>query len=318
MMQDGVILRVDCKKTGNYQNLYQTGDFHKPRGISTLYTDSERDNMKDVRLCTRSPRLANQCTAREIFRICEAVDGSVDELLRNLRNHSRGCGVAQVVVTQIQEEETETPRYEPLTSPFGSEFTTSSENSYRLEPSSYSPSEYQQVSASGSFGSSELDDTPLLTPESLVTDFALLSPTSKNAELAYGYAYDYNTSKEKDKKMGICKCKRARNPSDFDVLLADISNDADGPDALLASGDPNADENLLAEDDKDEWYGLEYTLALSTRERRASDTHSFSAGEHSKSRESWAAIHQGTIHPFFEDEEYYEWKNWHRYLDRPW
>jgi hypothetical protein len=66
------------------------------------------------------------------------------------------------------------------------------------------------------------------------------------------------------------------------VLLADISNDADGPDALLASGDPNADENLLAEEEKDEWYGLEYTLALSTRERRASDTHSFSAGEHSK------------------------------------
>ncbi|KAG6856363.1 hypothetical protein H0H87_005273 [Tephrocybe sp. NHM501043] len=67
-------------------------------------------------------------------------------------------------------------------------------------------------------------------------------------------------------------------------------------------------------DDKDEWYGLEYTLEVSCRERLPSDTKS--AGEHSKSRESWAAIHQGTMHPFFEDEDYYQWKNWHRYLDR--
>lgn len=40
----------------------------------------------------------------------------------------------------------------------------------------------------------------------------------------------------------------------------------------------------LIADDKDEWYGLEYTLELSTRERRPSDTQSFSAGEHSKVR----------------------------------
>lgn len=121
---------------------------------------------------------------------------SVKSIFTNLTSRtSRNTQSVRISVTQTQiqtEEETETPRYDPLTSPFGSEFTTSSENSYRLEPSSYSPSEYQQVSASGSFGSSELDDTPPLTPESLVTDFALLSPASKNAELAYGYAYDYN------------------------------------------------------------------------------------------------------------------------------
>ncbi|KAJ7727948.1 hypothetical protein B0H16DRAFT_1331305 [Mycena metata] len=98
--------------------------------------------------------------------------------------------------------------------------------------------------------------------------------------------------------------------------IVHISSDADGPDsALLTTGDVNADGSVIIEDDKDEWYGLEYTLELSTRERRASETHSFSGGEHSKSRESWAAIHQGTVHPFFEDEEYYQWKNWHRYLD---
>lgn len=77
---------------------------------------------------------------------------------------------------------------------------------------------------------------------------------------------------------------------------------------------------------------------MSSRERQPSDTQSFSAGgEHSKvnrcsfislvrpqhftdnfrqSRESWAAIHRGTIHPLFEDEDYYQWKNWHRLLDK--
>ena len=35
-----------------------------------------------------------------------------------------------------------------------------------------------------------------------------------------------------------------------------------------------------------------------------------------QSRESWAAIHRGTIHPFLEDEDYYQWKNWHRQLDK--
>lgn len=36
-------------------------------------------------------------------------------------------------------------------------------------------------------------------------------------------------------------------------------------------------------DDPEEWYGLEYTLELSSRERQPSDTQSFSeGGEHSK------------------------------------
>lgn len=35
-------------------------------------------------------------------------------------------------------------------------------------------------------------------------------------------------------------------------------------------------------DDPEEWYGLEYTLELSSRSRQPSDTQSFSAGEHSK------------------------------------
>ncbi|KAJ7250319.1 hypothetical protein C8J57DRAFT_1521325 [Mycena rebaudengoi] len=73
--------------------------------------------------------------------------------------------------------------------------------------------------------------------------------------------------------------------------------------------------DVAPENDKDECYGLEYSLELSTRERRALDMHSFAAGEHSKSRESWAAIHQGTIHPFCEDEEYHRWESWHHALE---
>ncbi|KAJ7477216.1 hypothetical protein B0H11DRAFT_1296087 [Mycena galericulata] len=117
--------------------------------------------------------------------------------------------------------------------------------------------------------------------------------------------------------LEIKEGKKPERPIDFETLLADISGDADSPEALiLSSGDLDANAPVISKEDKDEWYGLEYTLELSTRERRASETHSSTAGEHSKSRESWAAIHQGTIHPFFEDEEYYQWKNWHRYLER--
>ncbi|KAF8966506.1 hypothetical protein BDZ97DRAFT_1808194 [Flammula alnicola] len=80
-------------------------------------------------------------------------------------------------------------------------------------------------------------------------------------------------------------------------------------------GEPATNSPALV-DDQAEWYGLEYTLELSSRERQPSDTQSISAGEHSRSHESWAAIHQGRIHPFFEDEDYLRWKNWHRFLDR--
>ncbi|KAI5894446.1 uncharacterized protein SCHCODRAFT_02541058 [Schizophyllum commune H4-8] len=70
-------------------------------------------------------------------------------------------------------------------------------------------------------------------------------------------------------------------------------------------------------DDSEEWVGLEYSIELSTRERHISDALSHaSAGEHSKSRESWAALHAGTMHPIVEEEEYSRWVNWHRYLDQ--
>lgn len=85
-------------------------------------------------------------------------------------------------------------------------------------------------------------------------------------------------------------------------------------------------------DDSREWYGLEYTLELSCRERRASECiDSCSAGEHSKvcritsdhivthgftqSRQSWAVMHLGTVDPYHEEEAYRCWRKWHRYLD---
>ncbi|KAF7354893.1 MFS domain-containing protein [Mycena sanguinolenta] len=263
---------------------------------------------------------------------------SVKNIFSNLTSRSsRTSQPVQVSVTQTQvlvEEEggNTTPHYEPLTPLLDLAFTSSLE--YHQMETAYSPSQYQPLSASSSYGSSELDDTPPLTPESLVADLSPVSPSSPNLELGYKYAYEYNQQTVGGggheevymdmqaapdaflrHSMEIKEGKKPERPIDYDVLLADIS-DAPADDAVLTSGDSQAGGNLLAEDDKDEWFGLEYTLELSTRERRASETHSFSAGEHSKSRESWAAIHQGTVHPFFEDEEYHQWKNWHRYLDR--
>ncbi|KAF5372047.1 hypothetical protein D9615_008074 [Tricholomella constricta] len=179
----------------------------------------------------------------------------------------------------------------------------------------------------------EPSGTPPLTPDSF-EDLALPSPAIPGD---YDYEYDdeddavewnrsYSHSLEiKEGK----KPERASASIRFSMIQwSDLTPAMQCYDALIedASG-PNSDTIFEADldtaqnrppvaiiDDRDEWYGLEYTLELSCRERLPSDTKS--AGEHSRSRESWAAIHQGSIHPFFEDEDYYQWKNWHRYLDR--
>ncbi|KAK0206264.1 hypothetical protein DFS33DRAFT_1381383 [Desarmillaria ectypa] len=57
-------------------------------------------------------------------------------------------------------------------------------------------------------------------------------------------------------------------------------------------------------EDEDEWDGLEYTLEMS---RRAS---SGSAGENSRSRESWAALQDDS-----DEVAYKEWQQWRTYLD---
>ncbi|KAF9004756.1 hypothetical protein BDQ17DRAFT_411084 [Cyathus striatus] len=64
-----------------------------------------------------------------------------------------------------------------------------------------------------------------------------------------------------------------------------------------------------------------------------SEMHESSGGEHSKvtsysfrralatpdtlqSRESWAMLRHGWVPPFLEEEDYYQWRSWHHYLDQ--
>ncbi|KAF7331702.1 MFS domain-containing protein [Mycena kentingensis (nom. inval.)] len=166
-------------------------------------------------------------------------------------------------------------------------------------------------------------DTPPLTPESLIadgdSDGGLVSPMSQSSELdgmRYVYGYGDAGEEEEDEDISarphsqeIKEGKKPARPIDYDTLLDDITNDVcvDAPITMPA---------VAAADDADEWFGLDYALELSTRERRASETPTISTGEHSKSRESWLAIHEGTVHPYYADEEFSLWKDWHRWLDR--
>ncbi|KAJ7067868.1 hypothetical protein C8F01DRAFT_1116061 [Mycena amicta] len=158
---------------------------------------------------------------------------------------------------------------------------------------------------------SSLEGTPPLTPESLVSEIGSLSPVSQDVEMGYGYSDEEYMHEDEEISMRphsqeIKAGKKPARPIDYDTLLDDISVEPENT---------NVGTGVLAED-ADEWYGLEYTLELSTRERRASETPAVSTGEHSKSVESWLAMHEGTVHPFYEDEEFSQWKDWHRYLDR--
>ena len=60
----------------------------------------------------------------------------------------------------------------------------------------------------------------------------------------------------------------------YDVLIADISNDRTD----------DTSSALSVTDNDDEWVGLEETIELSLRERRASDCQAPSVGEFSKVR----------------------------------
>ncbi|KAL0562854.1 hypothetical protein V5O48_019224 [Marasmius crinis-equi] len=147
-------------------------------------------------------------------------------------------------------------------------------------------------------GSSDADETPPLSPdgnESLLThSFSSLGDFEELEEDAEPHGHSTETREGKKPERPIC----------YDTLIDDIVSETAGANRM--------------DDNEEGWYGLEYTLELSVKERRASETYSYdeSAGEFSKSHESWAALRRGTIHPFFEDEDYYQWKNWHRYLDR--
>ncbi|GLB33288.1 hypothetical protein LshimejAT787_0101720 [Lyophyllum shimeji] len=164
----------------------------------------------------------------------------------------------------------------------------------------------------------EPSGTPPLTPDSF-EDVALPSPLvprdlddQDNQEEYDDVEYDRAHSHSLEIKEG----KKPERPSaDCDDILNDDSPKSASTSISISrdiDSKPQNGPSVAVNDDHDEWYGLEYILELSCRERLPSDTKS--AGEHSRSRESWAAIHQGRIQPFLED--YYQWKNWHRYLDR--
>ncbi|KAK1220257.1 hypothetical protein PQX77_016993 [Marasmius sp. AFHP31] len=146
--------------------------------------------------------------------------------------------------------------------------------------------------------SSDIDDTPPLSPD--VNDSLLTYSLSSFGDLEE-FERDLDTRRH---SLEVREGKKPERPIYFDTLIEDVASDNAGADRL--------------EYNDDGWYGLEYTLELSVKERRASETYSYdeSAGEFSKSHESWAALRKGTIHPFLEDDDYYQWKNWHRYLDR--
>ncbi|KIK54397.1 hypothetical protein GYMLUDRAFT_249545 [Collybiopsis luxurians FD-317 M1] len=165
--------------------------------------------------------------------------------------------------------------------------------------------------------SSNSDDTPPLSPNddsSIGSDPSIVSLTQE-LQIAESQRELVHLHSEEDEvktcREEIKEGKRPAREISFDALIDDLSVPNDH-----SSNHQSKDRFPL--DNAEEWYGLEYTLELSRRERRASETYSCdeSVGESSRSRESWAALRLGRIHPFFEVEDYHQWKNWHLYLDR--
>ncbi|KAI0693825.1 hypothetical protein BC835DRAFT_1415715 [Cytidiella melzeri] len=173
-------------------------------------------------------------------------------------------------------------------------------------------------SESASSGQSD-SDTPPLTPDSSRTKSvahsvsqASLEPASDTLEgLAAIHSRvestddDYLRSRQESELIKAGK-QRERQVC-YETLIADISpEDATAGTPVDAYGT-----------DQDDWFGLEETIELSLRERRASDCYSpaVQAGEFSKSYDSWAAMHDGYVHPMSIEREYRRWRRWHKNLD---
>ncbi|KAF8164827.1 hypothetical protein B0H34DRAFT_213982 [Crassisporium funariophilum] len=187
------------------------------------------------------------------------------------------------------------------------------------------------LASSTGFRSLDLE-TPPLTPDSLTHDTSF--PRALNSRPPEPVARGYDTYVPRYSGPVVYGLKGyIEDPEEFGGTLLYTSSKLlevkegkkperaidihKGSDTTL----PDHDEMIAApslQGGQNEWYGLEYTLELSSRERQPSVTQSPTPtiGEHSKSRESWAAIHRGSVHPYFEDEDYHQWKNWHRFLDR--
>ncbi|OCH86217.1 hypothetical protein OBBRIDRAFT_838326 [Obba rivulosa] len=188
------------------------------------------------------------------------------------------------------------------------------------------------IAPSCSNASSVADSTPPLTPDSVYPSptFSVSRPTHTWPSIALLECHEEGSTPIPPEKAELIKeGKKPQRPISYDALIDDISV---GP---APTRDAQIDEDALdmldtlttVSSESEEWSGLKYAVELSLRERRASECDDPPVGEHSKllftgfrlsstSRESWAAIHAGFVHPVFENEEYTRWRKWHHYLDR--
>ncbi|KAK7051343.1 hypothetical protein VNI00_004843 [Paramarasmius palmivorus] len=172
----------------------------------------------------------------------------------------------------------------------------SSNSSLNRSSAMHTPSEIHMNILNTSLASDSDENTPPLSPDAtsspVLSSDELEEPELESGELEPGYASEVREGKKAQRD--IC----------YDTLIEDLAP---------ISQDFQSQLQMDVLDDS-EWYGLEYTLELSVKERRASETGYMSAyesqGEFSKSRESFAALHG------YEDQfAYYQWQNWRNYLD---
>ncbi|KAL1687241.1 hypothetical protein GGG16DRAFT_117151 [Schizophyllum commune] len=196
--------------------------------------------------------------------------------------------------------------FEPRNSRSSKAFIQGPPKGYALgSPANITPSRAPAHATSASSGS-DLDLTPPLTPDIANNESYSFDSLRSSAHSGLGDSYDDNSPPLHSPEVREGK-KPERRPYE-EPSADDFSGTLD---FSAAASTP------AVADDSEEWVGLEYSIELSTRERHISDNLSHaSAGEHSKSRESWAALHAGTMHPIVEEEEYARWVNWHRYLDQ--
>lgn len=128
--------------------------------------------------------------------------------------------------------------------------------------------------------------TPPLTPD-IIDDHILLSPeaTSYGQDIRYDpycsagrpIDNDEDTPRTQPYSLEIKEGKKPERLVCYDSVIDDVPGLHKARSAASTKSQAGA-----TTDDRDEWYGLEYTLELSSRERRPSDTQSLSPGEHSK------------------------------------
>ncbi|KAI5122186.1 hypothetical protein M0805_007083 [Coniferiporia weirii] len=183
----------------------------------------------------------------------------------------------------------------------------------------FSPQHALITSASTSERDPENKWSPTLTSSSGAQSTPPLTPDvfndAQSPESAYSQTDPRMSSSLIMPKSGAAppgpEAKKGKDPAppfSYDALLADMTGEV----TLKTAGM----QGVAGNDDLGEWWGLEYTLELSRGGSRTSDSSASTTGEHSKSRKSWAAIHQGTVPLHYEDAGFFEWQLWHRNLEK--